>query len=92
MVLKKSPAKDRFSKISICVIWQSYGHCCRKYPGIKAIIHFAALKAVGESVEKPLEYYGNNLISMINLLQDHAGIQHIPPGVFLLLHGLRTTG
>jgi UDP-glucose 4-epimerase len=43
--------------------------CCRKYPGIEAIIHFAAYKAVGESVEKPLEYYGNNLISMINILR-----------------------
>lgn len=42
---------------------------CRKYPGIEVIVHFAALKAVGESVEKPLEYYGNNLISMINLLR-----------------------
>jgi UDP-glucose 4-epimerase len=31
--------------------------CCRKYAGIEAIIHFAALKAVGESVEKPLDYY-----------------------------------
>src|SRR5665647_1517633 len=43
--------------------------CCRKYPGIEAIIHFAALKAVGESVEKPLDYYGNNLVSMINILR-----------------------
>jgi len=42
---------------------------CRKYPDIKAIIHFAALKAVGESVEKPLEYYSNNLVSMINILR-----------------------
>jgi UDP-glucose 4-epimerase len=42
---------------------------CRKYEGIKAVVHFAALKAVGESVEKPLEYYSNNLISLINLLQ-----------------------
>lgn len=40
-----------------------------KHPGIKAIIHFAALKAVGESVEKPLLYYKNNLISLINLLE-----------------------
>lgn len=39
-----------------------------KYEGIKAIIHFAASKAVGESVEKPLKYYRNNLISLINLL------------------------
>ncbi len=36
---------------------------------IDAIIHFAALKAVGESVEKPLEYYRNNLVSLINLLE-----------------------
>jgi len=40
-----------------------------KYNGFNSIIHFAALKAVGESVEKPLEYYHNNLSSLINLLQ-----------------------
>uniref|UniRef100_UPI003216DA1F UDP-glucose 4-epimerase GalE n=1 Tax=uncultured Draconibacterium sp. TaxID=1573823 RepID=UPI003216DA1F len=37
-------------------------------PGIEAIIHFAASKAVGESVEKPLMYYRNNLVSLMNLL------------------------
>ena len=36
---------------------------------IDAVIHFAGLKAVGESVEKPLEYYENNLESTINLLK-----------------------
>ena len=36
---------------------------------IKAIIHFAAFKAVGESVEFPLMYYRNNLVSLINILQ-----------------------
>ena len=36
-----------------------------KYPGIKGIIHFAASKAVGESVQKPLLYYRNNLVSLI---------------------------
>ncbi len=35
---------------------------------IDAVIHFAALKAVGESVEKPLEYYQNNLTGTLNLL------------------------
>jgi UDP-glucose 4-epimerase len=40
-----------------------------KYPDIHAIIHFAAFKAVGESVEKPLEYYENNLLSLIHLLE-----------------------
>jgi len=39
-----------------------------KYNGIVAIIHFAAFKAVGESVQKPLNYYHNNLASLINLL------------------------
>lgn len=36
---------------------------------ITGIIHFAAYKAVGESVEKPLDYYFNNLLSEINLLK-----------------------
>jgi UDP-glucose 4-epimerase len=42
--------------------------CFSKYPDIRAIIHFAASKAVNESVEKPLLYYENNLMSLINLL------------------------
>ena len=37
-------------------------------PGIKGIINFAASKAVGESVEKPLLYYRNNLNTLMNLL------------------------
>ncbi len=36
---------------------------------IDAVIHFAGLKAVGESVAKPLEYYHNNLVGTINLLE-----------------------
>lgn len=39
------------------------------YPGIKGIINFAASKAVGESVQKPLLYYRNNLNGLINLLE-----------------------
>ena len=39
-----------------------------KYTSIEAIIHFAAFKAVGESVEKPLLYYRNNLVSLMNIL------------------------
>ncbi|MDB5021963.1 MAG: UDP-glucose 4-epimerase [Pedobacter sp.] len=35
---------------------------------ITAVIHFAAFKAVGESVQKPLEYYRNNFYSLLNLL------------------------
>ena len=40
----------------------------QKNNDISAVIHFAAYKAVGESVNKPLEYYRNNLLSLINLL------------------------
>lgn len=39
-----------------------------KYPDIKGIINFAASKAVGESVEKPILYYRNNLNTLMNLL------------------------
>lgn len=40
----------------------------RRYSDISGVIHFAAYKAVGESVNKPLEYYRNNLLSLVNLL------------------------
>ena len=39
-----------------------------RYP-IDGVIHFAGLKAVGESVQKPLDYYANNLVSTLNLLR-----------------------
>ncbi|ETS97049.1 UDP-glucose 4-epimerase GalE [Prevotella sp. ICM33] len=42
----------------------------RKYPNkIEGIIHFAASKAVGESVQFPLMYYRNNIVSLLNLLE-----------------------
>ncbi len=41
----------------------------KKHNDLKAIIHFAANKAVGESVEKPLMYYQNNLISLMNMIE-----------------------
>ena len=41
----------------------------QKHPDIEGIIHFAASKAVGESVEKPLLYYRNNITSLLNLLE-----------------------
>lgn len=40
---------------------------------IEGIIHFAASKAVGESVQKPLKYYRNNFYSLINLLNAYYG-------------------
>ena len=41
----------------------------KKYQCIRGIIHFAASKAVGESVQKPLLYYRNNILSLVNLLE-----------------------
>ena len=41
----------------------------KRHQDISGVIHFAALKAVGESVEKPLDYYRNNISSLINLLE-----------------------
>ncbi len=52
-----------------CVDYVSLDRMFEKHTGIEAIIHFAASKAVGESVEKPLMYYRNNLVSLINLMQ-----------------------
>lgn len=47
--------------------------------GIAAVIHFAAHKSVGESVQKPLKYYRNNLLSTVNLLESMArhGVKHL---------------
>lgn len=39
-----------------------------RHNDISAVIHFAAYKAVGESVNKPLEYYRNNLVTLVNIL------------------------
>ena len=48
------------------------------HPDIDSVIHFAGLKAVGESVAKPLEYYSNNLVSTLYLLQAmrRHGVKH----------------
>ena len=51
-----------------CTDMQALKAVFEKYPGIKAIINFAASKAVGESVQKPLLYYRNNLVTLLNLL------------------------
>ncbi|KAH9498454.1 hypothetical protein Btru_007526 [Bulinus truncatus] len=50
-----------------------------KHPNISCVIHFAALKAVGESVEKPLLYYRVNVLGTINLMEamSEAGVTKI---------------
>ena len=57
-----------FEQVDCCDIKALEG-VFQKYQGIKGIIHFAASKAVGESVEKPLLYYRNNINSLVNLLE-----------------------
>lgn len=43
------------------------------HPKVKGVIHFAASKAVGESVEKPILYYENNLVPLLNILGNLQG-------------------
>jgi len=53
----------------------------KRHNDLKGIIHFAAYKAVGESVQNPLMYYRNNLDSLVNILQAMHD-NHIPNIVF----------
>ncbi|MEI6815920.1 MAG: UDP-glucose 4-epimerase GalE [Bacteroidota bacterium] len=69
--------KPAFNKIDLC----NYGDVenvisINRFDGI---IHFAAYKAVGESVEHPLMYYKNNLVSLMNVLElsDKYGIRNL---------------
>ncbi len=57
-----------FEKID-CTDYQAMHSVFKKHADARAIIHFAASKAVNESVEKPLLYYRNNLVSLMNLLE-----------------------
>lgn len=53
----------------------------KEHPDISGIIHFAALKSVPESVEKPLEYYRNNIESIENVLEACTRY-HVPHLIF----------
>jgi UDP-glucose 4-epimerase len=55
-------------KVNLCNFDETHA-IFQENENITGIIHFAAYKAVGESVEKPLEYYDNNLNSLINILR-----------------------
>jgi UDP-glucose 4-epimerase len=65
---KVSGVRPAFEKVD-CLDYEAMDGVFSKYQGVKAIIHFAAFKAVGESVQQPLKYYRNNLISLVNLLE-----------------------
>ena len=60
--------RPAFEQVDCCDM-QALEGVFKKYSDIKGIIHFAASKAVGESVEKPLMYYRNNITSLLNLLE-----------------------
>lgn len=51
-----------------CSDKESFAKVFEKYPDIASAIHFAAFKAVGESVANPMKYYRNNLQSLLNLI------------------------
>lgn len=67
-IAKISGVRPAFEQVDCCD-FAALEDVFRKYPSIEGIIHFAASKAVGESVEQPLKYYENNLVSLINLLK-----------------------
>ncbi len=52
-----------------CTDFNAFLQVFEKYPDIEAAIHFAASKAVGESVQKPILYYKNNNGSLLNLIE-----------------------
>ena len=64
-------------KVDLCIYDDTYA-IFQENPNITGIIHFAAYKSVGESVEKPLLYFENNLNSLINILKcaDEFNIAH----------------
>ena len=51
----------------------------QRHNDLEGIIHFAAYKAVGESVDYPLKYYRNNLVSLMNILENmkEFGVQNL---------------
>tara|TARA_B100000131_G_C18109469_1_gene609151 strand:- start:1062 stop:2081 length:1020 start_codon:yes stop_codon:yes gene_type:complete len=58
-----------FEKIDLCNP-KDLSLVFQKYTNIKAVIHFAALKSVSESVTKPIDYYKNNISSVLNLIDE----------------------
>ncbi len=57
-----------FYKVDLCNLGDTES-IFEQHPDISGVIHFAALKAVGESVEKPMLYFKNNLESLMNVLE-----------------------
>lgn len=71
----KAPAFEQVD----CNDAQALEQVFARYTDVEAVIHFAASKAVNESVEQPLKYYRNNLLSLITLLEQMKahGVHHV---------------
>ncbi len=67
-IMKISGKRPEFEKIDLADAATTEEFFSR-HSDIAAIIHFAASKAVGESVRIPLHYYRNNLVSLLNILE-----------------------
>lgn len=66
-IAKITGKRPVFEQVDCCDV-DAMNMVFQKYGDIRAVIHFAAYKAVGESTEKPREYYRNNLLSLLNLM------------------------
>lgn len=61
-------ARPQFENVD-CLDYTNLDNVFDRNKDIQGVIHFAASKAVGESVEQPLKYYKNNVVSLLNLLE-----------------------
>jgi len=64
--------KPKFYQLDLCDP-QAVSELVAAEPEISGVIHFAAYKAVGDSVANPLKYYHNNFYSLVNLLENYYG-------------------
>ena len=67
--------KPHFEKLDL-KIKEDVQRFFKKHKDIRGLIHFAASKAVGESVAQPLSYYENNVTTLVYILQELSGLEH----------------
>lgn len=79
-IAKITGVRPHFGKVDVANKEELFSFL-KQFEGIESIIHFAASKAVGESVQVPLKYYRNNINGVINILEAMKEFQ-IPNLVF----------
>lgn len=67
-IVRDAPGKFFFEEAD-CTRRDEFSAVFDKYPGIVGAVHFAACKAVNESLHKPLLYYRNNITALLNLIE-----------------------